>query len=121
MKIKKIIVIVYLFVVIFSMFSSIVMATESGLGKGFDYSVVPRDGETVFQSQTNKIWNSVIVIVRIATFVGIFLVGIRYMLSSADQRAEMKKNSIALVIGMVLVFTSTLAIDFVVNVFNQVK
>lgn len=120
MKNRKLLIVMYLIFTIFFTFS-LVYANEGGLGKGFDYSVVPKDGEAIFSSQANKIWNSAVTVIRIATFIGIFLVGLRYMFASADQRAELKKNSIALVLGMLLVFASTLVINFVVNVFNQLK
>lgn len=122
MKTRKIFITIYLFVVIVSLtFSLVYASSESGLGKGFDYSVIPTDGESVFTSQTNRIWNSVVIVVRILAFIGIFLVGIRYMLASAEKKADIKKSSILLVIGIILVFASTLFINFIIDTFNQLK
>lgn len=73
----------------------------------------------LFENQTNKIWGTVISVVRMAAFAGIFIVGVRYMFASPSQKGEIKKSSIMLVIGMALIFTTTLVIDFVVKVFNE--
>lgn len=118
MRTKKIFVIICLSLTIFSVFNNIY---ANILGDGFDYSLVPGGGSVQFQSQANKIWNTIIVVIRIAAFIGIFVIGLRYMFASPNQKAEIKKSSIALVIGIALVFTSTIVINFVVSLFNELR
>lgn len=121
MKLKKIFMIMCLSLTIFSIFNCIYAEISNNLGKGFDSSLVPSGGTSAFQTQTNRIWNTFVTVVRIAAFIGIFIIGLRYMFASSNQKAEIKKSSIALVVGIALVFTSTVVIDFVVALFNELK
>ena len=66
-----------------------------------------------------KIWNTVSVMVRIAAVGAVVFAGLRYMFSSADQRADIKKGVIFLCVGATLVFTTVSIVELVRNVFNE--
>lgn len=81
-------------------------------GDGFDASVVPNMStiDSNVKKAGNKISGTVFTILQIAAFAGIIFCGIKYMYSSAEQKADIKSSMFALCTGMVLVFgASTLA------------
>lgn len=64
-------------------------------------------------------------IVGVIKVVGIFvsvamtmIVGMRYMLSSVEEKAEYKKTAIIYLIGAILIFSTTQLIDFIYNMMN---
>ena len=57
---------------------------------------------------------------QIAAFTFLIAMGVRYMLASADQRADIKGSLIVAIIGVVLVFGTTLVIRFVQNVMLEI-
>ncbi len=95
---------------------------DDNLGNGFDYSNIP-SGEKIpgqILSPVQRIWNTILSLIRIAAFAGIIFAGVRYLYTSADQKADIKKSLVPLVIGMVLVFASTIVIQFLVTLFTQI-
>ncbi len=68
-----------------------------------------------------NIWGTVILVVRILAFAAIVFAGVRYMFASADQKADIKKGLVYLVLGAVLVFASTFLVNIIVNVTNQLN
>ena len=119
-KFIKLVSITLILMMILSVVSMRTALANSDLGSGFNYGNVPSGGTVQFDSQVNKIWNTIEYILWVASFAGILFAGVRYMFASADQKADIKKGTISLVIGMVLVFSATLVIDFIVNVFNSI-
>ena len=69
---------------------------------------------------TGKVWATVITIVQILAVASVVLAGIRYMVASADQKADIKRSMGTLALGAGLVFCATSVIKFVVNSANQV-
>lgn len=68
-----------------------------------------------------RVWSTVVFVVRILAFAAIVFAGVRYMFASADQKADIKKGLVFLVIGAVLVFASTFLVDLVTTITNQVS
>lgn len=91
-------------------------SNESTAGSGFDPNLIP-DGtvDANMKKTANRVSGTVFTILQIAAFGGIIFAGIKYMYSSADQRADIKKNMIYLAIGMVLVFGASTVAKFVTN------
>lgn len=54
----------------------------------------------------NNIWGTVAVIIQILAIAAIILAGVRYMFASADEKADIKKQTIILVVGAILVFAA---------------
>ncbi len=95
--------------------------TNDGVGNGFDRTLIPsEDPPVAIMKPVYKIWNTIIVVIRIAAFAGIIFAGVRYLYASADQKADLKKSLVPLVIGMVFVFASTILLDFIVKIFYDV-
>lgn len=99
-----------------------VNSTQQKVGNGFDYSQVPSEdsgGVTNVKSAFDNIWATVRLVIQIASVAGVIFAGVMYMYSSADQKADIKKSLIYLVIGCVLVFSATTIISVVSTSFNQ--
>ncbi len=75
---------------------------------------------TTIKTATGKVWATVITIVQILAVASVVFAGIRYMVASADQKADIKRSLGTLAIGAALVFGATTIIKFVVTSANQV-
>ncbi|MBR6689532.1 MAG: hypothetical protein IKL68_05915 [Clostridia bacterium] len=75
---------------------------------------------TTIKRATGKVWATVITIVQILAVGSVVFAGVRYMVASADQKADIKRSLGTLAIGAALVFGATTIIRFVVNSANQV-
>lgn len=69
---------------------------------------------------SGNIWQTVILIVQILAVAAIVFAGVRYMFASADQKADIKKSMITLVIGAVLVFGASTIISIIANTTAEV-
>ena len=78
------------------------------------------NGIGTINTSAQKVWGTVVTIVQILAFAAVVFAGLRYMFASADQKADIKKGLTLLVIGAVLVFGTTLVIQFVVNAVDEV-
>jgi type IV secretory pathway VirB2 component (pilin) len=67
-----------------------------------------------------KIWSVVKLILQVLSVAAIIVTGIRYMFTSADQKADIKKQSYGLVIGAILVFAASTVVNFIVEVTKDV-
>ena len=105
---KKFIVVFLFFVLILSTSQSIFAATES-ISSEIDLSnnkgIMTGTGNI-----TTNIWSTIITIVQILAVAAVVFAGVRYMFASADAKADIKKQTVILVVGAVLVFgASTIA------------
>lgn len=66
-----------------------------------------------------KIWNTVSIIIQILAIAAIVLAGVRYMFASADEKADIKQQTIILVVGAALVFAAVPIAKFIQNVANS--
>ena len=64
-----------------------------------------------------NIWVSVRLIFQIVALSAVLFTGIRYMMASADQKADLKKSFIVTVIGAFLTFGTIYIISFVSRIF----
>ena len=67
----------------------------------------------------DKIWGSVLVIVQIVSVACVVFAGLRYMYSTPDKKADIKRGLIYLVIGATFVFAASTVIRFIYNVGND--
>lgn len=63
----------------------------------------------------NNIWATVASIVQILAVAAVVIAGVRYMFASADAKADIKKQTVILIIGAVLVFGATAILQAVIN------
>lgn len=68
----------------------------------------------------NRVWSTVLTILQIAAVAAIVIAGVRYMFASADQKADIKKGMIGLVIGAVLVFAASTVVQFILTASKQI-
>jgi succinate dehydrogenase/fumarate reductase cytochrome b subunit len=64
----------------------------------------------------NKIWGTIIAIVQILAIAAIVIAGVRYMFAGAENKADIKKQTITLVVGAVLVFAAFPIAQFIQKV-----
>ncbi len=67
-----------------------------------------------------KVWGTVTLILQVLAVAAVVFAGVRYMFSSADGKADIKKQTIGLIVGAILVFAASAIINFVVNVTKEV-
>ncbi|MDD2375861.1 MAG: hypothetical protein PHD15_01220 [Clostridia bacterium] len=85
------------------------------------FDVFNGEFDTLFQnsSYTNvfsSIWATVVIIVQILAISGIVAIGLKYMISSADTRADIKKDLLPMVLGLIFVFSISKVLTFIVDV-----
>ena len=66
------------------------------------------------------VWGTVVTIVQILAVAAVVFAGVRYMFASADAKADIKKQTVILVIGAVLVFGATSVLTLVSNATNEI-
>lgn len=77
-------------------------------------------GVNSIDTSVKKVWSTVLTILQIAAVAAIVIAGVRYMFASADQKADIKKGMIGLVVGAVLVFAASTVVQFIVTATNQI-
>lgn len=70
-------------------------------------------------SVAQNIWGTVVVIAQILAFAAIIFAGIRYMFASADAKADIKKQTVILVVGALFVFGASTIVNLLMNIFNE--
>lgn len=66
-----------------------------------------------------RVWGTVSLILQVAAIAAIVFAGVRYMFSSADAKADIKKSMGILAVGAVLVFGATTIVNFILSITNQ--
>lgn len=102
----------------FVTFAPAVAAIDNNVSTSFPNAGTPANSVSKLGE---NIWGTVILVVRILAFAAIVFAGVRYMFASADQKADIKKGLVYLVLGAVLVFASTFLVNIIVNVTNQLN
>ena len=77
------------------------------------------EGSTTLNKSINGTWNFIKVAIQAVAIGVVIVTGIRYMMASADQKADIKKSMTWLVIGAVITFFSTTIIQYIVVVLND--
>lgn len=67
-----------------------------------------------------KIWGTISVIVQIAAIAAIVFAGVRYMFASADDKADIKKQTVILIVGAALVFAAVPIAKFIQDTAKQI-
>ena len=96
----------------------------------FNVGLVYADGPTEPTSQSvtgnkaitvaQRVWGTIKVIVQIAAIAAVVITGVRYMFASADGKADIKGQTIILIVGAVLVFAATTFATFVYDAAKQI-
>lgn len=72
-------------------------------------------------SLANSVWGTITVVAQILAFAAIIFAGIRYMFASADAKADIKKQTVILVVGAILVFGASTVVQILMNILNDVS
>lgn len=82
---------------------------------------MPKEGTKIdsISSTASNVWSTLLVIFQILAIGAIVFAGIRYMFASADQKADIKKSMIILVLGAVLVFGASTVAQFIQKATEQ--
>ena len=111
---------IILVVLIMSNFSTIVYgAGENGfvdLKNGFEDDKTPEQVQNMIGTTTGTIIGIIRVIAVTSALVMLLGIAMRYMLSSAGDRADIKKHAIAYVVGAVILFGVTWILGILVNI-----
>lgn len=67
----------------------------------------------------SNIWTTFSVIAQIIAFSTIVFTGVRYMFLSSSERADVKKQTLILILGAALVFGAVPFITFIVQIINS--
>ena len=98
------------------------LVVSNVFGVTFNSTMIPsgtNSGSGTVEKLTGNIWGTVITIVRILAVAAVVFAGVRYMMASANDKADIKKQMVILVIGAVMVFGATFLLNIISNVTNE--
>ena len=73
-----------------------------------------------FNTVSGKIFAILQAFTNVACISGIIILGVKYMVSSADKKADLKRELLPIVLGIILVFCSVQVLTFIIDVGQQV-
>lgn len=114
---------IFLVVLLFCFYffrSELVIGT---LGDGFNENLITEStlggNQAKIETTANGIVGTIIYVVQVLAVAGVVIMGVRYMFSSPEKRADIKKDSINVIIGLVIVFATSFVISLIVNSAEQ--
>lgn len=112
-KLYKICSILFIFIMFLGMFSVYADAPK-------DPSVTGATAIDAVTSRVGKIWATIERIVQVVAVAAIVFAGLRYMFASADGRADIKKQTVILIVGAVFVFGAVKIASLVYGIANEI-
>ncbi|MNV69359.1 hypothetical protein D3C71_1622650 [compost metagenome] len=76
-------------------------------------------GKNNFNDISGVILGTIYTLVNFGTIVGIISIGLKYMLSPADKKADIKSNLLPMGIGLIFIYCSTQVLSFIITVTRQ--
>lgn len=83
---------------------------------------IPTTNGSKLEGVTNlagSLWSTAAIIIQILAIAAIVIAGVRYMFASADAKADIKKQTVVLVAGAILVFAAVPIAKFIGGVANN--
>ncbi len=125
MKKFKFIFVILLFVSIFLSFNLFCYNLEANslndLGNGYDSTKVTTGSDTngvqKIKQPINKVFGVLFTILQVGAVGGVIFAGVSYMFASAENKADLKRKLLPLVIGMIIVFGASTVVDFITKSF----
>lgn len=68
---------------------------------------------TALTNTIGNVWGTVTTVVQVLAVAAVVFAGVRYMFASADAKADIKKQTVILIVGAVLVFGATAILSLV--------
>lgn len=119
-KIKKILVAVLCVVVLVSLnFVQADSTKQKADVPKIETAKVPDTGDSTIsgvKELTDRIWASAILIVQVLSVGCVIFAGLRYMYSSADKKADIKKGMMYLALGAIFVFATSTVMKFIFGI-----
>lgn len=119
-KIKKILVAVLCVVVLVSLnFVQADSTKQKADVPKIETAKVPDTGDSTISGVTelaDRIWSSAILIVQVLSVGCVIFAGLRYMYSSADKKADIKKGMMYLALGAIFVFATSTVMKFIFGI-----
>lgn len=99
-----------------------VLANGSAIGDTGISNTLPSGGDSIdtVNTMANKVWGTITLVAQIAAFAAIIFAGIRYMFASADAKADIKKQTVILVVGAILVFGASTVVSILMSVLGEI-
>lgn len=108
-------------IIIIGFISLIIMQSCYGaVGLGTNVTYTQSNTMTNATNAVERIWNSAKLVLQVVSLAIVIACGVRYMLASADQKADIKKSLGFLALGCAIVFGTTLVIDFITNIAGDI-
>lgn len=84
--------------------------------------VEPTAGTAIGKITTtaNNLWSTLSTVVQILAVVAVVIAGVRYMFASADTKADIKQQTVILIVGAVLVFAAVPVLKFVQTIAKNI-
>lgn len=100
----------------------LVFGNVYAFGNGFNNDMIQYQDENISQLKTPfaKVFNSVVLILRILSVGGVIFAGVKYMFADASKKSEIKQSMVYLVIGMVIVFAASIVVQYIVAVAGEI-
>ena len=82
---------------------------------------LPNEGDPItgITGLAGNIWATFTIVAQVLAFIAIIIAGIRYMFASADQKADIKKQTVILVVGAIFVFGASTLVQVIMGLFGQ--
>lgn len=110
-KVLKIVAVILLVMLAFTIIQPVFAATELKPG---DLTPTYKDDGTL-STKAGQIMGLIRNIAVVVGVIMLMIIGIKFMLGSAEEKAEYKKSLIPLVIGIVIVMMATTLVTFIYN------
>lgn len=78
------------------------------------------NASSTVSSLSGRVWGTISVVVQMVAIGAIVFAGVRYMFASADDKANIKKQTVILVVGAVLVFAAVPLTKLIVNAAKEI-
>lgn len=111
---EKLLSILLIFIIIIFMLSNVVLADPISAMEGYNSG----SGNSTLSNVGSKLYGIILVVGSAVAFITIAILGIKFMTTTPDKKAEIKKNLIGFVIG-VLILLCTLTILRILQTIGQ--
>lgn len=108
-----------IFLKVMPVLMAVVLMSTSVFGINATLPNTGGNGLTEITDLAGSIWQTVATIIQILAIAAIIIAGVRYMFASADTKADIKKQTIILVAGAILVFAAVPIAKFIGDVANN--
>lgn len=127
MKNFKFIFVILLFVSIFLSFNLFCYKLEASslndLGTGYNSNNVKTgtesNGVTKIKAPINKVFGILFTVLQAASIGGVIFAGVSYIFASAENKADLKRKLLPLIVGLIIVFGASTVVDFITSTFKD--